>query len=177
MITDLIPPESEPITLEGAKLFLRIDHDEEDTLISDLIRSAREQVERLCARTLIKRQQQVIWTAPFQDRLKLPTSPVTAILDVNVYEADGQEQVITNYQSNLRATPPSLCFDIPSSVQTIVATIEAGYGEISEDVPMPLRQAMLLLIGQGYEARNGQDIGGVPMMVDALIMPYRSLKL
>ena len=177
MITDLIPPESEPITLEGAKLFLRLDHDDEDDLIADRIQSAREQVERLCAKTLIRRQRQIIWTAPFKSCLRFPTSPLTSIIDVTVYNADGGEQVITDYHANLRATPSTLTFDIPRSITTIVATIEAGYGTAPEDIPIPLRQAILLLIGQGYEARNGQDRLGIPMMVDALIMPYRSLKL
>ena len=47
---------------------------------------------------------------------------------------------------------------------------------------MPLRQAVLLLLAQSYEYR-GQDSAPpkvpptVPMMVDALLMPYRGVRL
>lgn len=177
LITDLMPPDSEPVTLEAAKLFLRIDHDDENSLINDLIRSAREQIETLCSQTLIQRQQQAIWTQPFSSCLRFPTNPIQAVSNVVVYFPDGQEQSITDFDVNLRATPATLGFDIPKGVSTIVATIHAGYGATAEDIPMPLRQAILLLIGQGYEQRNGNDLQTIPMMVDALIMPYRSLKL
>ena len=177
MITDLMPPDSEPVTLEAAKLFLRIDHDDEDSLITDLIRSAREQVETLCAQTLIKRQRQAIWTSPFSSCLRFPTSPVQSVSSLVVYYANGQEQAMTEFETNLRAMPATLTFDIPKGVSTIVATVNAGYGTSVDDIPMPLRQAILLLVGQGYEQRNGIDLQNIPMMVDALIMPYRSLKL
>lgn len=36
---------TEPVTLEEAKLYLRVGHDDEDALISDLIEAAREYCE------------------------------------------------------------------------------------------------------------------------------------
>jgi len=56
-VTDINPPAllDEPVTLDYAKVFLRVDNDDEDALIADLIRAARERVERLINSALITR--------------------------------------------------------------------------------------------------------------------------
>ena len=92
---------------------------------------------------------------------------------------------LNDLKINLRATPANIqkqtlglwSWHSRPEVTAITVDVIAGYGETPEDIPMPLRQAMLLLIGQGYEHRAGKDMPGIPMMVDALVMPYRSLKL
>jgi len=58
----------------------------------------------------------------------------------------------------------------------IQVEIEAGFGESADEIPMPFRQAILLLIAQSYEHRGDEDMA-MPMMVDALLMPYRGLRL
>jgi hypothetical protein len=42
---------------------------------------------------------------------------------------------------------------------------------------MQLRQAMLLLLAQHYEHRDDALTRPVPMLVDALLMPYRTVRL
>jgi len=58
-ITDITPPALEPITLDYAKVFLRVDNDDEDALIADLIRAARERVEALTNSALISRPRRI----------------------------------------------------------------------------------------------------------------------
>ena len=79
---------------------------------------------------------------------------------------------------NLHARPASLRLLKNNSLQVdaIQVEIEAGFGESSDEIPMPFRQAILLLIAQSYEYRGDEDMA-MPMMVDALLMPYRGLRL
>ncbi|CAM3829764.1 head-tail connector protein [Litorimonas haliclonae] len=187
MITDIMPPPIEPITLEAAKLFLRLDDDAEDTLITDLIQSAREQVETLCRKTLIERPQRVSFASPFNRILYLNIAPIKSVTAMTLHLENGGEEAVSldGLKINFRATPASIQKDTLGlwswhhrpEIKAITVDVVAGYGESIDDIPMPLRQAMLLLIGQGYEHRAGIDMPGIPMMVDALVMPYRSLKL
>lgn len=187
MTTDINPPATEPISLEAAKLFLRIDHENEDSLIQGFIRQAREQVETLCQRTLIERAQRLTFAPPFKRCLYLKTTPLQFVSNMRLHLKDGGEEEVdlSTLDINLRANPAMLKpktlglfgYHNRSDIQAITVEVLAGYGDMPDDIPMPLRQAMLLLIGQAYEARSGGDVPGIPMMVDALIMPYRSLKL
>lgn len=187
MINDITSPPIEPITLEAAKLFLRLDDDAEDTLTTDLIRSAREQVETLCRKTLIERTQRINFAPPFNRILYLNIAPIKSVTGMTLHLENGDEEAVPldNLNINLRATPGSIqkhtlglwSWHSRPEINAITVDVVAGYGESIDDIPMPLRQAMLLLIGQGYEHRSGTDMPGIPMMVDALVMPYRSLKL
>ena len=50
-----IPPAVEPITVDQAKNFLKIDFDDDDNLIAALIQAAREHVEAFTARSLVNK--------------------------------------------------------------------------------------------------------------------------
>ena len=51
-IRQLTPPESEPVTLEQAKGFVRVDTDADDALLSLLITAARQEAEAITGRAL-----------------------------------------------------------------------------------------------------------------------------
>lgn len=166
MLTDLHPPPIEPITLEEAKTFLRIDQDEENDLIGTLIRAARERLEGRLNIAMITRQMRV--DLPDGGDVALPRWPVSSVDAVTV-DADPT----TAFTIDLRSRPviTTVALGAPVSV-----TFTAGYGVSADDIPAPLRQAMLLLVANAYEHRT--DIPEtMPLMVDALTMPYKVLGL
>ena len=63
-LTDLSPPPSAAVSIDAAKVFLRIDHADEDALITDLIDAATRQVEDRCGVTLITRPQRYTRETP-----------------------------------------------------------------------------------------------------------------
>lgn len=165
MLTDLSPPSVEPISRDEAKLFLRIDHDDENDLIDMLIQSARERLEAYLNVAIISRPMRYEAQG---GEIKIPRWPVVSIDHVAV-----NGQAVTAYQTELRCRPAVLK-NVASAPVTIDFT--AGYGPTADSAPSPLRQALLLLISQGYEAR-GETIEAIPLMVDALTLPYKVVGL
>ncbi|MGB3455814.1 MAG: head-tail connector protein [Litorimonas sp.] len=165
MLTDLQPPPAEPITLAEAKTFLRVDQNDDDALIQTLIQSARERLEDRLGVAMIRRAMRVSATG---GTVALPRHPVVSI---DAVDADGEP--VDPVDANLRCRPATLTLPTDSAVEV---TFTAGYGPTPPTVPAPLRQAMLLLVAHGYENREGLP-DAMPLMVDALTMPYRGIGL
>lgn len=166
MLKDLQPPPTEPITLAEAKTFLRLDHDAEDALLETLIASARERLEARLNLALITRPMQLAMSS--SGEIALPRWPVAS---VDTVIADGAPT--TDFHADLRKRPSTVtvCADDHVEVE-----FTAGYGTTPADVPAPLRQAMLLLVARSYEYR-GEGEMPLPLMVDALTLPYRVVGL
>lgn len=185
-IKDLSPPPAEPVDLAYAKSFLRVDGAAEDAVISDMITAARLRVERMIRAALITRRQLYRTDTLSDSGVYLNHGPITAVHDVRVIDVDGVEVDLwpADYRVDLRAVPARMCLRSPrrwqqfgAGAKYVEAEIDAGYGAAPADIPMPLRQAVLLLLAQSYEFRSRDASPPVPMMVDALLMPYRTLKL
>jgi uncharacterized phiE125 gp8 family phage protein len=166
MLTDLNPPPAEPITLAEAKAFLRVDHDDEDALIQTLIASARERLETHLNIAMITRQMR--FSTATKGTVRLPRWPVASVQTVRFDDEETVEAVV-----NLRCRPAPVTYRVADLADV---TFTAGYGLDPQDVLAPLRQAILLLIAQGFEHRDGAP-SSLPLMVDALTMPYRGMGL
>lgn len=185
-ITDITAPPTEPVTLAAAKEFLRIDHDHEDALIADFITAARERIEAMARLSLITRRRAYSTTKSCASRIIINHSPVKHIHKVSLIDgADNAADIpISELYINKRARPASvetrkraLFSDYAADPAAIVVELEAGYGTSPQDVPMQLRQAVLLLVAQHYEHRDEALKRPVPMLVDALLMSYRTVRL
>ena len=83
-------PASEPLSLAETKLYLRVDHADEDTVISSLIETSRLQVEAALGLALISQQ----WTYyadcwPLSGVVELPLRPVVTVDEIRVLDGDG----------------------------------------------------------------------------------------
>ena len=183
-VVDITLPAIEPVSLSRAKLFLRVEHDAEDELIMDMIRSARMRVETYVGASLIERQKRLTLDK-LGGEIKINHHPVQNVQAVRFVWLDGQEQTLSpqQYSVNLRRNPARLSIerevlrlftrDVPCHLEI---DIIAGYGASDTDVPTPLVQAILILLAQAYE-RDNLSSNELPMMVQALLMPYRGLRL
>ncbi len=168
-LTDLSPPPSGPVSLAAAKTFLRVDHADEDDLIQNLIDAAARQIEARCGVSLITRAQRL--TKPVCGAgVYLNRYPVVSI---DAVENDGTSIPI---DANLRARPVLVRVKQSGDVQV---DFTAGFGIAPDDIPTLLRQGVLLLVAHLYEHRGAEPElpMGFPMMVDALIQPYRGIRL
>ncbi len=180
------PPAVEPVSLADAKHHLRIEHGDDDELIGDLIAAARLHIEAETRRALITQTwRRFLDRRPDGGRLVLRPSPVQSIASVAVYDADDTMQIVDPgaYLVDTASVPARFVFKtgMPLGATRELNGIEiefvAGYGDTADDVPMPLRQAILRLINHWYEHREAVSLSGtggyVPVGLEALIAGFR----
>jgi uncharacterized phiE125 gp8 family phage protein len=177
-------PLIEPISLVEAKIWLRVDHGDDDGLIVSLIQSAREMVEARTGRALMAQTWRVTmddWPEAY--RIALPLLPVASIAVVRVISALGAATVLApaSYTLEAQSDPPVLAVAQPLPPGRLRNGIEidvvAGYGATSTDCPETLRQAMRLMLGAAYNRRGpdqgASDAADVTVEVEALLAPFK----
>lgn len=105
------PPNVLPVSLNQAKLHLRVDSTDEDTDITQKIASATEYVQSATQRQLVTAT--CIYTAdvwPCDGVFRLPLSPVAAINSVKYLDTNGTLTTLSSsaYQTDLRSNPPRI---------------------------------------------------------------------
>ena len=186
----LAGPAVEPITLGDAKHFLRVEHDDDDDIITALIAGSRIHVETQTRRALITQSWRLtrdLW--PETGCVPLLPVPVKTLDAVRVYKSDGTTLALdlAGFTLDKNDAPARLSFihGVPPAPARRAAGIEidisCGYGNAGANVPEPLRQAIRLLVAHWYENRGliaaGSAVAVLPQSVAALIAPYRVLSL
>lgn len=184
----LAPPAAEPLTVAAAKAHLRVTHDGEDALIGDLLRAAREEVERQTGLALIAQGWRLVlddW--PADGLVTLGRHPVRAVEAVTVYDDAGEPAVVpaTSYRVDALSRPARVLVTermaVGSALNGIEIDFSAGYGEAGTDVPDGLKRAMLLLVAHWFEFRGAlppdMQPASFPAGFDRLLAPFRQRRL
>jgi uncharacterized phiE125 gp8 family phage protein len=190
----VIPPASEPVSLDEAKAHLRVDGNYDDGLIGNLITSARKYLDGkdgILGRALVSQTWELVldtWPTSgcgfAANAVQIPLPPLTGITSVKYFDTDGNEQTFSsaNYTIDAVSEPGWIVLDqgvswpaLLNAANVITIRFTAGYAT----VPEPISQAILLLIGHWYANRENVLTGfraaaiDVPYTVDALSAPYR----
>jgi len=173
--TDIFPPAVEPISLEKAKDFLRVDHTQDEGIIEGFIGSARQHVEDRLQSVLIERPRRFIGSDISTANIRLVDSPIKSLSAVTLLGAAGERLVIALEDVQLILSSRLACVSLKrgtpwASILGNITAIEidyvAGYGPSEDDTPLPIRQAILLLIGYFYQYRGDDNAPSYPMMLD-----------
>ena len=183
-------PAVEPISLDDAKAFLKVETADDDDAIAALIAGARVHVEAQTRRALLTQSWRLVRDAwPGDGRIAVVPAPLQALTAARVYTLDGSTQAIdpASFTIDAAAAPAVLAFGAspPPAPGRMTAGIEldvrVGYGDAADAVPADLRQAIRMLLAHWYENRGMIAAGGavalLPRSVAALIAPYRVLSL
>ena len=176
-IRQLTPPESEPVTLEQAKGFVRVDTDADDALLSLLITAARQEAEAITGRALGE-STWAISLPSLSGMLEVALVPCTELVGAAV---DGMAVKPEQYgfvPSGMALREPLRAAFVPGPdfpQGETVLTVRAGYP--AERFPEPIRQWMLVRIGTLYEQRESFAVGSNfnefgRSFVDCLLDPY-----
>ena len=146
-------PSDEPLTIEEVKHYLRLegfisdedspstDFTDDDTLIADLIASARERLEAWTGVSFIPKVYQAELTN-LAGNIRLPYGPVRSITSVEDENGTGYPYTLTIDLNRLK-TP---------LMENLIVTYESGYVTL----PHGLKEAMLKEIAYRYEHRGDE---------------------
>ncbi|MCJ8139510.1 head-tail connector protein [Falsirhodobacter halotolerans] len=178
-ITD---PAAEPIPLADVMAHLRVDGPEEGIYIAGLVLAAYEYLDGpsgILGRHLLPQ----VWQQDFDGfaaEMVIDLTPVRAVRSVTWRNASGAMIPVEGARLMTSAGRVFLCAPVgqdwpaaPRGETVVRVTVEAGYPRM----PMPIRQAILLLVGHWYANREAVAGGGamtaIPLGVERLITPYR----
>ena len=184
---------TEPVTLQEAKDFLAVDHDEHDSLISSLITAARQRAENYCNQSFVeKRYVLALDNYPRKGTIKLPRGPVRSIISVKYNNGTEEVTLSSNkYHLNNYASPAWILFkepftpaDEPNSlkIQYItgfdsVSYIADGNEEPAFPFPEPVRTAIKMITRTMYDHRDdlvvGAAVNQIPKSSEYLLNDYR----
>ena len=185
-------PASAVWTVAEAKQHLKVDHNDEDVLISSYIEAATIWAQDLTLRSLISQKWRL--TAPtfpahYRESVRLARGPVSAIDTVKYFDISGVQQTwdsasyqVTTWNDSLSLLYPASGESWPDTDDDNANAIEiiytAGYGASRDDVPEDIRVAILYRIADLYELRGQSDTAQTsraydPALTDSLLMHYR----
>jgi uncharacterized phiE125 gp8 family phage protein len=184
----ITPPTAEALTLADVKAHLRIDFNDDDNVLSGLIRTAREHLERASGLALITRSLRFYldrW--PEDGIVEITRGPVQAISEIHVFDAEGVEKTVSldGHVLDGNARPARLFLrDRPNPgepLNGIEIDFTAGFGDTGADVPDTLKRAMLTHVAQMYEFRGAVSPADQPTVIpegyDRLIAPFLMKRL
>lgn len=172
-----------PVSLSEAKLHLRVDGADEDTLVTALITAATEMAEQETGRALMAQTWELTLDA-FPDAFELTRTPVQSVTSVKYYDTNGAQQTLSAGAYALSTANDFESATIAPVVNTTWPTAQdridcvavrfvAGYST----VPEPVKQWIKLMIGAMYDNREADSISvGTPTrlrFVDRLLDRYR----
>jgi uncharacterized phiE125 gp8 family phage protein len=166
-------PASEPVSLEEARLWCRVDAEgsppahADDDILSALITRARETVEEYTGRSICAKVYEIRYDE-WPDEVELPYSPVIEVQSVIYVDSSGGSTLMdpADYVVDTHGEPARIATvagaDWPTLDETIGAVrirYRAGYDAAGSPNTMPvpkmLLQAMQLMIADWY--RNRED--------------------
>ena len=181
---------AEPIPIDTAKRFLRVEIPDDDILIQSFISAARQYIENKLDRTLLN----TTWRLTLDDfpdgngGILLPRPPLssaTTNLSVTYLDANGNSTTYasSNYQVDVYSEPGRIypgygltwpdARDVPNAV---TVQFVAGYGATYGTVPAGIRAYMLRVIAEMYENREMTAVGTITQEyphLDGMLDPFR----
>ena len=176
---------SNPIAQSEAKEHLRVTTSDEDSYITNLITAATQMAENYTNSYFIDTTLRMDFSYFPPGEFRLYGGRINSLTHIKYYDSDNSltTWAADNYNVNLNAEPCLVTYSSTSTVPNIYlrsdsvqATYVSGYGSSASDVPMSIRQAILILIGHFYENRQEVVYGSPKVMPKAsewLLDPYR----
>ena len=196
------PPAEEPVSLVDAKLHLRVDFDEDDTLIASLITAARLAAETKTGRQFTTARWKMVldsfpgpslmgvpagqaFTLPGHAIL-LPKCPVQAVVAIHYLDMGAVEQTmpaatytVDNACEPARITPVfgqiwPICLP---QIGAVSVTFDAGYGTAAQ-IPEGIKSWIKLRVGSLYAHREEVAVvsrGRLEALpfIEGLLDPYK----
>lgn len=183
-------PATYPVSLVEAKAHLRVDFDDDDTIIEIYRKAATEAAEKFTGRAFIDQTWDYYLDVFPTSEINIPLPPLIEIIGVFYRDSNGDEQqlAVTGYEVDSATELARVALAYAASwptARTIANAVRvrfrAGYetdnSPQTENVPFAIKAAILLTIGTLYANREtvviGQTATMLPWAAEQLLRPYR----
>jgi uncharacterized phiE125 gp8 family phage protein len=164
-LTRLTQPDSEPVTLNELKAWLRFTGDDMDVMLAATISAARQDAEQFLGLSIGNSKWRAVFDA-FGAEMALPMGPVASIESVSYRAPDGTAASFSDYTSSGDVLIPDY---LPETLGINAVTVEYTGGIESE--PEALKNAALMLAQSQIDSLAEQP----PHLIErarALLRPY-----
>ena len=176
---------AEPLTLAEAKAWARIERDDEDALIGDLIRAGREAIEGETGLSLVARSFRLsLDPAPCDGWVEATRRPLVSVDGVTAYDAAGNPALFTPEDAIVERPLGLDGFRLAGPVVDAAANgveIEFTAGFAAGACPAGLLLALKAIVAASYEARALVEPGLQPALrpaiAERLLAPYRRVRI
>lgn len=161
------PPIQQTVTLAEAKGQLRVEHSDDDVLISRLVDVATELLDGPEGLGMALMPQTWRLVLPgFPSELLVPLQPVTAITSIQYVDPAGATQTFAAANYRLFTAAVDAEVELVSGASwpatdgrraAVTVTFTCGFADIAS-VPPSLRHAILLMVGTLYETRESETV-------------------
>lgn len=186
-------PSVEPWTVDQIRDVLRIDLPDDNEVVERQITAARVWLEGVLSSAFITQTWVVKLDCFPSTQFKLAKAPLQSVTSIVYTDDDGNDTTYSssNYLVDSDSKPGRVVLKTGSSWPTVTLqeingvtiTYVAGYGDAATDVPMPIRHALALIIGDFYENREnsiliqGGEFQQLPLNWQRLVSNYRMTHL
>ena len=158
-------PEKQPVGAPEAKLALRIDADEDDAYLTDLLKLAVDVVQTDLRRQLITATWKLYLDAFPSYSIEIRKCPVQSIGSITYLDGNGSTQTLSaaTYVLDGKSAP---CRVVPAygniwpstrlQPNAVCITFDAGYGDEPDDVPEGIKQLVKLVLRREFDGSDVQ---------------------
>lgn len=186
-VTRLEGPAAEPVSVNEARAYLRIEGTEDDAGLAGFLKVARELCEAFTGQVLVATRfsevkpfeathdSRVPWSAG--RCMRLSKAPLRQIMSATLIGRDGARTALGpqdfDIAENARGQTLLRMTFLPPAGASLEVDYWAGMGGDWNGVPEALRQGILRLAAHLYAHRDRPDDTGPPLAVAALWRPFR----
>ena len=174
----------EPVTVDEAKTALRVNADDEDSYIEDiLIPAARQHAELIQNSAIVRGTWELSLDRFPSGSIVIPLQPVLSVDEIRYFDSNGTEQILNpaSYTIDTRSFRARIdCESWPETerrLNAVTVQFEAGYNV----VPANIKQAILLLVAHWFEHReavaSSTVASEIEFAVTALLNLERSVQI
>jgi uncharacterized phiE125 gp8 family phage protein len=169
MLKLITPPATYPLTLAQAKEHLRVETDDEDTLITSYLDAATQLIEAQTGLCLVTQTWEYHISNLFFT-LTLPKMPVQSITSIKYYDTDNNLQtwdssnyrLLNPYQYRARIEPINQLPPVNWRRDAVQIRFVCGF----ETIPERAKQAVRLALGVFHNERSGEITGTISKQLE-----------
>lgn len=175
-LTTVTAPEDEPLSLAEVKEHLRIDGEDQDATVGNMVTAAREYCEELLCRQLMPATLKLTLDS-FPSEIIIPRPPLITLtaseahptLGITYVDTAGATQTLSTsaYQVDALSQPGRIVQaygqtwpSMREQINAVTIIYRAGYAD-TDSVPKRIKQAILMLTAHWYESREATLIGSI----------------